>query len=181
MVNNMAEIIGEHMMPVFEWLHIFPKNTYCGAIGYWPHFEVWELNDDELDKLIKTFDFDIGDEDWSAIASEDTWWRYSKGSNQGAPNEEFIINGKPILAWRSEAKVDGLKEMWNDSSVFEKAEYNNDFENYCDVWLPERYNDILEYFCEELGASTERNVCALVTDLAKYNNTSIADIFKNYC
>ena len=65
----MAEIIGEHMMPVFEWLHIFPKNTYCGSVGYWSHFEVWELSESELDKLIKTFDFDIGDEDWNNIAS----------------------------------------------------------------------------------------------------------------
>ena len=177
----MAEIIGEHMMPVFEWLHIFPKNTYCGSVGYWSHFEVWELSESELDKLIKTFDFDVGDEDWNNIASEDTWWRYSKGSNQGTPNEEFIINGKPIHAWRSELKIDGLKKMWDEAPVKERLEYSNDFENYCDIWLPKRYNDILEYLCEELGASTETNVCALVTDLAKYNNISIADIFKNYC
>ena len=176
----MVEIIGEHMMPVFEWLHIFPKNTYCGAIGYWPHFEVWELNESELDKLIKTFDFDIGDKDWNSIAPEDTWWRYSEGSNQGTPNEEFIINGKSILAWRSEAKIDDLKEMWDELSAEERIEYK-DFEDYCDVWLPKYYCNILEYFCEELGASNETNVCALVTDLAKYNNASVADVFKNYC
>lgn len=176
----MAEIIGEHMMLVFEWLHIFPKNTYCGAIGCWPHFEVWELSESELDKLIKTFDFDIGDEDWNSIVSDDTWWRYAKGSNLGTPNEEFIIKDKPILAWRSEAKVDDFKIMWDEFSAEERSEYK-DFEDFCSVWIPKRYNDVLEYFCEEFGVSTETNVCALVTDLAKYNNTSIADIFKNYC
>ena len=37
-----------------------------------------------------------------------------------------------------------------------------------------------EYFCDELGASTGKNVCALATDLAKYNEMSIAKLFMIY-
>lgn len=177
--NDMVEIIGEHMMPVFEWLHIFPKNTYNGSIGYWKNLEVWELTEEDLNFLIKSFDYDVGNKEWEQIAPEDAWWRYAKGSNQGMVNEEFYINEKPILAWRHEYKVDELKEMWDELPEEERDEYK-DFTDYCEFWLPKYYNNILEYFCEELGASTENNVCALVTDLAKYNHMTIADIFRIY-
>jgi hypothetical protein len=175
----MAEIIGEHMMPVFERIGIFPKNTYRGSIGYWSNFEVWELTDNELQYLIKHAGEHISDKEWNEIAPKGAWWRYAEGSNQGTPNEEFIINDLPLLAWRSESQVDYLTLMWVELPYEERAEYK-DFEDYLDVWLPKYYNNILEYFSEEIGASTEKNICALVTDIAKYNNMSIADVFKIY-
>ena len=46
--------------------------------------------------------------------------------------------------------------------------------------MPYEYKDLLEYFCEELGASTEKNVCALAVDLAKYNGLTLSELFKIY-
>ncbi len=175
----MVEIIGERLMPVFEYLHIFPKNTFSGSVAQWKVLEVWELTSDEFDCLVNSFDDQRGNMDWNIIAPENSWWRSAKGSNQGVPDEEFIINDLPLIAWRSQGHIEELRDTWEDISVDERAEYKN-FEEYCDIWLPKYYNNIIEYIHEELHASTEGNVCALVTDLAKYNNMSIADIFRIY-
>lgn len=40
--------------------------------------------------------------------------------------------------------------------------------------------DILIYLCDEIGASTERNVCACTIDLAQQNNLTLAELFKKY-
>lgn len=42
------------------------------------------------------------------------------------------------------------------------------------------YHDILIYLCDEIGASTERNVCACTIDLARQNNLTLAELFKKY-
>lgn len=177
--NNMIEIIGEHMMPVFEHLHIFPKNTYSGTIGYWKNFEVWELSNDEFYTLTTAFDGIDGDRRWSRMAPSNAWWRSAEGSNQGVVNEEFFINETSLMAWRSCGKIAELQEIWDELSEEDKDEYK-DFTDYCDFWLPKYYNNILEYIHEELHASTEGNVCALVTDLAKQNNMTMADVFRIY-
>lgn len=178
--NNMIEIIGEHMMPVFEQLHIFPKIVYSGSVGHWHHFEVWELNEEEFRILTDTFDGEAGDAKWNQIAPEGSWWRYAEGSNMGKPTEFFTVNGKPLCAWRNEHRVHDLAIEYNELPVEEKNEYV-DFDDYCSVWLPSKqHEDILSYFSDEIGASTEGNVCALVTDIAKYNNMTVAEVFKNY-
>lgn len=170
----MVEIIGEHMMPVFEAIGIFPKNTYQGSIGYWKHFEVWELTEDQFNKIVA-----MPDDEFESVAIDGSWWRSAEGSNLGSINEIFLINDKSIRAWRNEYLVDDLHITWEELPAEERVEYK-DFEDYCDVWLPKYYNNILEYFCEEFGVSTEKNVCALATDLAKQNDMSIADLFKIY-
>lgn len=101
------------------------------------------------------------------------WFHY------GIPCYDFIINGNSIVAWRDYRWDDSYREDWEDMSDEEKSEYK-DFDEYCDRWARVEYKDILEYFCEELGASTERNVCALATDLAKYNNITLAELFRKY-
>ena len=91
---------------------------------------------------------------------ENTWldcgWRYSEGSNQGKPNELTMINGKGIMAWI---------ETFNDEDG-----------NEC---IP-IYNSLLEYFCNHLGASQPKNVCALAVDLAKYNDITLSELFNTY-
>lgn len=43
-----------------------------------------------------------------------------------------------------------------------------------------RYESLLEYLCENIGASQPRNVCALAVDLAKYNNMTMGELFTKY-
>ena len=171
----MREIIGERMIPVFEGLNIPYKSTYQGYIGYWPNFEVYEISDEDYEKLSN-----ISDEVWDSIANDFSWWRGAKGSNMGIPNEIFTINGKEIIAWDNVAKIIDLECNWYKMTDEEHEEWDNDLYEYLEAYCPIYYNDLLEYFCEVLGASTERNVCALATDLAKYNNMTIGELFSIY-
>ena len=170
----MIEIIGENLQTFMENMHINATLTYSGNIGYWEHFEVWELNDDKFKRLCE-----ITDEQFEQYAAEDAWWRQSDGSVMGSPCYDFVINGNTIVAWRDHYWEDRYREDWTEMSDEDKSEYE-DFDDYCNTWMITEYKDILEYFCEELGASTERNVCALATDLAKYNNMTLAELFRKY-
>jgi hypothetical protein len=135
---------------------------------------VWEISEDDYEKI-----GDMTDDEYERVASDDSWWRSSDGSNMGMANEEFIIKGVPIVAWRDEYRVSDYEDDWNDMDEEEKSEYEN-FEDFINTWFPNEYSHLMEYFCEELGASTERNVCALATDLAKYNNITMAELFRRY-
>ena len=162
------------MSNIFIIFGIKPKETFSGSIGYWPNFKVWEVSEAEFKSLCK-----ITDEQFDRWSEEDAWWRWSDGSIMGTPCYDFIINGHSIVAWRDYRWDDSYREDWEDMSDEERSEYK-DFDEYCDRWSRVEYKDILEYFCEELGASTERNVCALATDLAKYNNMTLAELFERY-
>ena len=78
------------------------------------------------------------------------WWRYAKGCNLGTPFDIFTVNGQMLIGWASNPQ--------NSSD----------------------YDTLTDYLCEELGVSTETNVCACVTDLAKANGMSISKLFKVY-
>lgn len=170
----MREIIGENLQTFIENMHVNAVKTYSGNIGYWPKFEVWEIPEDDYEKICG-----LSDEEYEQVASDDSWWRGANGSNQGIPFADFIVNGHSIVAWRNIYKLADLQVEWDELPSEEKAEYK-DFDDYCEVWFPKQYKDLLEYFCDELGASTERNVCALATDLAKYNDITMAELFRKY-
>lgn len=170
----MKEIIGENMGNIFIALGINPKETFSGSIGYWPDFKVWEVSDSELTELC-----DMTDEQFERWSEDDAWWRYAEGSNMGIADTAFEVNGFPIIAWRNQYRIYDLLKEWDDLSQTERAEYSG-FNDYCDTWLTKEYKDILEYFCDEFGASTERNVCALAKDLARYNNITMAELFRKY-
>lgn len=42
------------------------------------------------------------------------------------------------------------------------------------------YDNLLDYINTGIGATTVNNVCAILTDLAKYNNIKISDLLANY-
>ena len=46
--------------------------------------------------------------------------------------------------------------------------------------MPHRYDTLTEYMCNEIGASTEKNVCALAVDLARANGLTMARLFEIY-
>lgn len=42
-MSDKRKILGEHLMPVFEKIGIYPKNIFHGKIDDFENFEVWEL------------------------------------------------------------------------------------------------------------------------------------------
>ena len=83
----------------------------------------------------------------------------------------YVINGEKLMAW------DGLqrKEWCRDCSDCAGTEKDKD-----ECFHDHQYPDILIYLCDEIGASTERNVCACTIDLARQNNLTLAELFKKY-
>lgn len=164
----MAEILGGHgLHKAFKELGIQAIRTYRGKEK--PHYEVWELFKDDLKKLESTPEWK---DEWG-------WWRYAKGSNQGAPFEFFTVNGRELIAWNGPKRED-LRDDWMDEPDSEKATYHYSLKEYEDTLYPRVYDSLLTYMCEELGASVERNVCALAVDLARANGMTMAQLFKTY-
>lgn len=168
-MDKTVEIIGQNLSYVFNKLNI--SNFKCTYVC--DRFCVYEIDDSGLEKLNN-----ITDEYWEENF-KCCWYRCAEGSNLGNVNFEFIINGSKIKAWRSESKnIEAIKE-YNELDEDEKQEYKN-LGEYIKEWFIFSYDNLLNYYCFELGVSTERNICAVSVDLAKQNNMKISELFKKY-
>ena len=94
---------------------------------------------------------DMSEEEFVELAGEEGWWRCADGSNLGTPNTTIYINGHKLLGWADEDDEDDEFEI--------------------------RASNLSDYFCEVIGASQPRNVCAVAIDLAKYNNITMGELF----
>lgn len=94
---------------------------------------------------------DMSEEEFAKLAGEEAWWIYAEGSSMGDPNADFIINEEEMIGWNERGK----------------------YENF-------QYDNLSDYLCYGIGASDETNVCALVVDLAKYNNMTMSELFTKY-
>jgi hypothetical protein len=74
----------------------------------------------------------------------------------------YNINHHYITAWDGIQREDYLKKKNN--KYFRERKYEN----------------LLEYFCNEIGVSQEKNVCALSIDLARKNNITMGKLFMKY-
>lgn len=101
------------------------------------------------------FMFNISDEEFERLCPEGMW-RSSNGSIMGYPAEYFIVNKKKLKCWDRREELYGKKCRRT------------------------KYESLLEYLCENIGASQPRNVCALAVDLAKYNNMTMGELFTKY-
>lgn len=158
----MIEILGAELDKAFEELNINAKKTYEIQNKPWDYcedYQVWELLEEDFDKICK-----IEDKDWK---DEWGWWRFAEGSNLGYVNARYNINHHYLQAWDGTSTQDFLKEN-----------------KHCkpeDRYFPERkYKSLLQYMCNEMGASAERNVCALAVDLAMQNGITMAELFRKY-
>lgn len=113
-------------------------------------YEVWQIPDD-------TFEFmcNMSDEEFKKLCPKGMWIS-ADGSNMGYPTECFTINKKKLKCW------DRREEL------------------YSKKYRRTKYESLLEYLCENIGASQLRNVCALAVDLAKYNNMTMGELFTKY-
>lgn len=163
-----VEILGGNgLHKAFRELGIKATRTYRRSEK--PHYEVWELSKDDLKTLEYTYEWL---DEWG-------WWRYAKGSNMGTPFEFFQVNGKELIAWGGARREDLILE-WADEPAKEKAAYNYSFKEYEKTLCPYEYETLLTYMAEELGASVERNICALAVDLARANGLKMSELFKTY-
>ena len=163
-----VEILGGNgLHRAFKELGIKATRTYKRSEK--PHYEVWELSKDDLKKLEYAVEWK---DEWG-------WYRYAKGSNMGTPFDFFTVNGKELIAWGG-AKREDLMLDWADEPNEEKAAYHYSFKEYEETLHPHVYDSLLTYMGEELGASVERNVCALAVDLARANGMTMAKLFEVY-
>ena len=126
-------------------------------------YQVWLLSKEDFDNICA-----INNDDWK---DDWGWWRHAYGSNLGTVDCAYVINSEKLMAW------DGLqrKEWCQDCSDCAGTEKDKD-----ECFHDHQYPDILIYLCDEIGASTERNVCACTIDLARQNNLTLAELFKKY-
>jgi hypothetical protein len=169
----MKEIIGSiELENAFKDLNIESKRTYLSSDYDDNDFQgVWEISDEDFEKICGFEDipwYHYDDEESEEKYNNNPkywkeswgWWRHAEGSNMGLVDRKYNINHHYIYAW------DGY-------SRFKE-------ENFKGCFKPRKYDDLLQYFCNELGASTEKNVCALATDLAEYNNMTMGELFTKY-
>lgn len=163
----MIEILaGNGIENAFKELGIEAKRTYDKHYAY----NVWEMSDDNFGKLCAAPD------NWP-----DTWgwWRSANGSNMGDVNHEYIINGKRITAWDGSFR-EALKSDCTCCVDFQAGLCEGTDEDKSECCFERTYPDILTYFCDEIGASVEGNVCALAVDLARQNGMKMAELFNQY-
>ena len=148
----MVEILGKNLKQFFDTIDNPPNDaeiTYASD-----RYEVWEVSDELFVKMC-----DMSEEEFVGIAGEDAWWRQSKGSNLGYPDNTVIVNGSELICWGKERVYPSYNYMSK-----EMKEYEN----------------LSDYLCNCIGASLPRNVCACAMDLAKYNDVTMSELFEKY-
>jgi len=129
-------------------------------------YQVWLVGEVSFDRLCGIPD-DEWKDDWG-------WWRYCTGCNLvGSMTHEFTVNGKPMIGFVNEGRYSDFVERQEDKSA---EDWERDEEGY----FPTVYKSLTEYLCEHIGASTEKNICAISVDLAKMNNMTMAELFDQY-
>lgn len=93
----------------------------------------------------------MSDEKFEKLCPEGMW-RSAAGSNMGYPHDHFIVNKKKLRCWNTKEKP----------------------------YRKQKYESLLEYLCENVGASQPKNVCALAVDLAKCNHMTMGELFIKY-
>lgn len=93
----------------------------------------------------------MSDEKFEKLCPEGMW-RSTDGSNMGYPQDHLIVNKKKLRCWNTKEKP----------------------------YRKQKYESLLEYLCENVGASQPKNVCALAVDLAKCNYMTMGELFIKY-
>jgi hypothetical protein len=168
----------------FGRLNINPKCTWIGKNNVDGEMRVYEVSEEEFNILC------YDDELWrfkhdSYVVSEyekrkeeidnypnDTWtnsaWRSAESSNMTNEMSRFNINHHYILAWDGDSRLEALEEVNG----------NPNHPDYC--YQDRKYDNLLEYFCDEIGVGQPRNVCALAVHLAEENNMTMGELFSKY-
>jgi len=158
----MKEILGGELDKAFEELGMDAKKTYESKdlkYEYQEVYQVWELIDEDFEKICN-----MSEKDWKDNWG---WWRSARGSNMCNPISRFNINHHYIKAWDSDSRLENIEE---NKELKPEDRYYED----------RKYNYLLEYMCDEIGVSMEKNICALAVDLAKINGITMGELFRKY-
>jgi len=158
----MIEILGGFDLPkAFEYLGISGEKTYHGNSCC-----VWKLSESDF-KILN----DVPNADWK---DEWGWWRYAKGCNiTYYPAHRFFVNNQIMLGFYEEDRLEYHIKYWTKDGEMTKEEAIRDF-------FSTKYKGIRSYLCDEIGASTETNVCAIAVDLARINHMTLGELFSKY-
>lgn len=116
-------------------------------------YAVWRLHKKDLKKLDK-----IPEEQWKDNWS---WWRFSEGSIfDDSPTYYFNVNGHFFIGF--------------EKSDFVPEDSNSEYQKM------KEYENLSDYLCNCIGATAEKNVCALLISLAKKNYMSMAELLETY-
>lgn len=158
-------LAGGGIQNAFKALGINAKRTY--KMSHEPYYEIWEIDKKDMKALEET-------SEWS---NEWGFFRCAKGSNLGTACSLFTVNGKELIAWDGSRRED----LYNDWELEEeKEQYHYSFKEYEESMMPREYDTLLEYMCNEIGASLESNVIALAVDLGRANGKTVAQLFQIY-
>ena len=158
-------LAGGGIQNAFKALGINAKKTY--KMSHEPYYEIWEIDKKDMKALEET-------SEWS---NEWGFFRYAKGSNLGTACSLFTVNGKELIAWDGSRRED-LYDDWEVEE--EKEQYHYSFKEYEESMMPRQYDTLLEYMCNEIGASLESNIIALAVDLGRANGKTVAQLFETY-
>lgn len=171
--NNMKEILGYALGGMFDntiyhGIEMVGTNTYKGEL-----YEVWEVSD-EVYKVM----CDMAEEEF-VVLCPDGWWRSSEGSVLGVPDVKYIINGNDMIGWDGAGRQDSREDICGNCEDLGNG-CNGSEDDIVECWGERKYSSVIEYLNEEIGASTEKNVCACAMDLAKYNGMTMGELFSKY-
>ena len=145
----------------------YSGNSYDGEL-----YEVWELSDADYDKLCGVPD-NAWQSDWG-------WWRFATGSVLGAADSEFMINGQKVKAWDGESRKHFFDDYCAECSDFKNKACRGCYEEEDPCFHKREYKNLFDYSCQELGASTEKNFCAICIDIAAQNGMKMWELFDKY-
>lgn len=110
-----------------------------------------ELEVWEIEESLFGYMLEQSEDDFFAEAGDNAWWRQADGSILGNPFAQAVINNYALYVWHLDNRG----------------------------WRM-RYDNLLEYLTDHIGATSPKNVCAIITDLARYNEMKISDLMIKY-
>jgi len=172
----MKEILGGELDLAFKELNIKANKTFQSKHNNTDFTQVWELSDEDFEKICNIEEKDWKD-DWG-------WWRSSDGSNiLGNPICKIKINNNDITVYYDEKRIEQYIEDYLEKDYI--SEFKNEEEARNQLfkdYFSEKciYKTFTEYCCNQWGASTEKNVCAIAVEIAILNNITMGELFNKY-
>lgn len=177
-MSQIREILGGSTFAnAIKALGIDAKRTYQyepPEDSYREAYQVWEMTEEEYQKLCdKSNKIEHWPDTWG-------WWRSADGSNLGSINMDFTVKGLLLTAWQGASREEYFIDICQECYDFLEGDCHASELDIDECFGGRNYKDLLDYIYNEVGATTESNVCAVMIDLAKQNNTTLAELLQKY-
>lgn len=142
----MREILAGELDEILTKHGIIAKKTYEAPTIESIKTQVWEIEEDEFQKLLLVAE--------KEVENTDKWIAWGGFPERRSCDARFNINHHYLKAWDNEDRDDG--------------------------WYPRKYENLFNYFDEELRMSKPSSICQLAIDLAESNNMKLSELFSKY-